>query len=449
MPIISKVEKERKFCQRVIKDEKKLRDEYNSSPYAFGTYDELIVHGTAGLIEHQEFLKKIIKLNGRIDNAIESGWMTEDQTPAVSIDQIETAIQPVELVAPVKIEEFSQRLYDDLSEKYCGRSGKSFKYKNESKGRFIEKVVAENQKEISKVKAVRETILRIFENIDISEYNPSQKELACFNEKSSDVAQDIEHLKRELVHLQRETERAEANFEKYQYAIIDKTIDDVQTKKKEEKKEKLTMKQIDAKLAKLTKEMEVHVSKKDTLTAPDDLIQYGVDLQLLKSALKKYDSEKKYFGRDLLQEEIDKRKEERRQKREEILEKSDEWLSEQLVDDVESEFIEKKYEVKKVDSVNNPIAKKKNPKMSSRAIIENKPIILKYLEMQGLEELFNDMQGTDKKKKAERFQRIVRSLSKSKNTSFEIASTHANTSPDCVQQIIHTLFNEWVDRERH
>jgi hypothetical protein len=445
MPIISKVEKEKKYCQRVLKDEKKLREEYNSSPYAFGTYDVLIANGTAGLKEHQEFLKKALKLNGRVDNAIESGWMTEDIVPPSNVSE------PAKISEPVKAEEFSQHLYDALAEKYCGRSGKYFKYKNESKGRFIERVVSENQKEISKVKAVRNTILKIFNDIDISAYNPSQAELTAFNEKPSNVAQDIEHLKRELVHLQRETDRAQSQFEKYQYAIIEKTVDDAQTKKKNEQKEekKLTMKQIDGKLAKLKKEMEVHVAKKDKLTAPDDLIQYGVNLQVLKSALCKYNSEKRYFGRNLLQEQVDQRKEERHKKKEDILEKSNEWLPEQLTDDVESEFVEKKYEVKKVDSVNNPEKKKKNPKMSASAITKAKPIILEYLEVQGLEELFNDIQGTDKKKKTERFQRIVRSLSKSKNPKFEIAAAHANDSPDCIQTIIYALFNEWVNRERH
>jgi hypothetical protein len=87
--------------------------------------------------------------------------------------------------------------------------------------------------------------------------------------------------------------------------------------------------------------------------------------------------------------------------------------------------------------------------MSASAITKAKPIILEYLEVQGLEELFNDIQGTDKKKKMERFQRTVRSLSKSKNPKFEIAAAHANDSPDCIQTIIYALFNEWTDRLRH
>lgn len=442
MPITSTLEKERKYCQRVLKDEKKLREEYNSSSYKIGTYDELISNGSIGLKAHQEFLKKAIKLNLRADTAIESGWMTEDAV-------VKQTVEPEQLIEQ-KAPEFSQHLYDELAEVYCGRSGQYFKYKNESKGRFLERVISDNQKVISKVASVRSTILRIYNDIDISDYSPSQTELTAFNEKQSDVNKDIEHLKRELVHLKRETDRAQTQFEKYQYAIIEKTIDDVQTsKKKEEKKErKLTMIQIDRKIEKLGKEMTAHLATKDKLTEPDDLIQYGVGLQILKSSIKKYNSEKKYFGRNILQEQVDERKEERRKHKEQLIENSTEWNDPELIEDANAEFIEKKYEVKKIDTIENPEKISKQPKLSSPTVRMIKPMIFDYLETQGLEALFNDLQGVDMKERKEKFQTITHSLSKSKNPEFDLATKYSIKSPNCIQSIIHTLYNEWLHRER-
>ena len=432
---------QKRRVKRLYADEKKLKEEYDSSFYSIGTYDDVMEVGDVNIPDSIKLIQKVSKLTKRFIKASDEGLIVLEE-----IKSAEPEPEPEEEPeAPESEEEpeappFSQGLYGALAEKYAETS-QFFKFKNESRIKFIRRIVAENQSEIALVGAVRNTILQLYDDIDISDYDPSQTDLNQFNSRPMDISHDLETQKRELVKLKREIERERGNYEKIAHAQTEVLIKAI-NKKEKKKAPKMTLPQIEAKLAKVKKDFHAHLLTREKQKTDDDLILYGVNLQALKSLGKQLRSEKKYFGRDRMKEQRDARKEKRDREKEAILNKSEEWLPSELTESTESDFLEARY----IKAKKKAVAPRETRTLSSSEVFNIKILLNNYLTDIGHNELFEELDT--KAERFERFSKITRSISKSKAPKYSIIADTAVEAPECVKSIIHTLYNEWKARER-
>lgn len=325
---------QKKKVQRLKVEEKKQRASFDEAIHKVGSYDDALALGSDGIQAFIDTLKSLLKTSKKIDAAIDEKILTEEDLSSPTVVPV---VIPV--AVPVAVSEqptFNPRLFEVVSELYEGRKGVLFKYRYESKGRFRAKILEDPEvlKAVMNVKSVRTTIDRVHASIDLSEYDPTEKDIA-----KSALGSTISAGESAIViqRLRAEVDKLTAKVERSCDSAFNGVIDAVIAKRKKTKKPSVAMLTLDQLNAGIEQLSGVITALKPKGASVSDLIVYGQELSHAQGKLRSYTAHRDNYG---CGEAIKREMAAMRAEVIEIMyEDEDEWLPEEMTDKVEFEHI--------------------------------------------------------------------------------------------------------------